>query len=151
MGIYNAVYSSARSTPFFLLLFETRATATLGYCYCLYSRIYCYCLYSTLYLFSKTAVSYRFIVPSILATPRIALKIQLQRYDEVEPMLGQVQDVSSIQNDFVRPSVSEIGKLVQIGIVPVQLRVPRRWVTLGVQIEILAVFWMTQDVPSPPA
>ena len=61
-------------------------------------------------------------------------------------MLWQIQDVPCLQNDLVRSCLCEHGELFDIWVVPVHLRMTCRWVTLGVQIEILAVLWMTQDI-----
>ena len=58
---------------------------------------------------------------------RIALEVDVERHDVVDPEGGHVQEVARAQDDFVAHEFREVGELLQVGLGPVHLAVaPRR-------------------------
>ena len=85
------------------------------------------------------------------ATPGVALEIQRQTHDEVEPVRGQVQDVAGLQDDLVGPGLGKLGIDLQIWLAPIHSRVPRTGMVLGIQCHVGALLGMGQYVASLPA
>lgn len=85
------------------------------------------------------------------ATPGVALEIQRQAHDEVEPVRGQVQDVAGLQDDLVGPGLGKLGIDLQVWLAPVHGRVPRTGVVLGIEGHVGTLLGMGQYVASLPS
>eukprot|EP00563_Minutocellus_polymorphus_P017134 CAMPEP_0197719470 /NCGR_PEP_ID=MMETSP1434-20131217/3217_1 /TAXON_ID=265543 /ORGANISM="Minutocellus polymorphus, Strain CCMP3303" /LENGTH=139 /DNA_ID=CAMNT_0043304223 /DNA_START=127 /DNA_END=546 /DNA_ORIENTATION=+ len=81
------------------------------------------------------------------AAPGVALEVQSEAYDEVEPVRWQVQDVAGLQDDLVGPSLGELGIELQIRLTPVHRRVPSAGMVLGVEGHFGTLLGMGQDIP----
>ena len=68
----------------------------------------------------------------------VALEIQFKRYNVVEPIGGQIQDIAWLHYHFVCIGFCKIWKLIQIGIGVINLRMPCRGMALRVQLQCLA-------------
>mmetsp|Transcript_11984 Transcript_11984/g.34644 ORF Transcript_11984/g.34644 Transcript_11984/m.34644 type:complete len:247 (+) Transcript_11984:59-799(+) len=84
------------------------------------------------------------------STPRIALVIEIQRNDEVEPCRWKVQCVAGLKNNFVHHSVGEVPCLPLIRIGPIDGRMTSRRMPARMQHHVLALIRMGQDVPLLP-
>ena len=59
---------------------------------------------------------------------RVALEVDIERHDVVDPEGGHVQEVARTQNDFVAHQLREVRELLQVGLGPVHLAVSPRGV-----------------------
>ena len=75
-------------------------------------------------------------------TAGVALKIQIQRHDVMEPMSRKVQDLTRRQDDFIRLGIGKLREPLQIGITVVHFGMTRRFVIPRQEGQILALIGM---------
>ena len=78
--------------------------------------------------------------------PGVALEVEGETYDKMEPVRWQVQDVAGLQDNLVGPGLGELGVELQIRLTPVHRRVPSAGVVLRVEGHVGALLGMGQDV-----
>mmetsp|Transcript_16282 Transcript_16282/g.45159 ORF Transcript_16282/g.45159 Transcript_16282/m.45159 type:complete len:298 (+) Transcript_16282:870-1763(+) len=100
---------------------------------------------------SKSTLLYRVHVFIADAGTRVALIIQFQRDDVMEPMRWQIQDVPCLQHDLVACGLREVAiPIFQVDVIrttPIDLGMARGWMALGVEMEPITLVGVVENVP----
>lgn len=87
----------------------------------------------------EAACTNELVVFATLTAASIALEVNVEANDVVNPIGRHVQEVSRLQNHFIAFDFIEIWKFRSVGVAPVHLAVSSRWVSMWQHVHIHAL------------
>ena len=100
----------------------------------------------TLFDFSKPTFTKHFSIFSGLSRPGVALEVDIQRHDVVEPVRRQVQHISGPGDDLVGLSRGESVEFLVVRLRPINFAVSGRRMAFRQQVQVPALLRMVQKL-----